>query len=182
MTVKTITPEINLSTGRMAFALRLDGVHCGYAESYLDADTLAAEILAKREAAAKACTNCNESPCRSTLVCQGLQVLATPAPLQAAAYVAPRPTPRKAKVKKSRCACPQCVVAPDANGTYYCRAGKEWLAYHNGLLIAAGDFLPTEDALRNHRYALLTHPLSSDLDPEQAADVLAARGLEPTAN
>lgn len=49
------------------------------------------------------------------------------------------------------CPCPQCSHA-DADGVYYCRAGREHLAFAQSVLIASGDLLAVEDALRRHRY------------------------------
>jgi hypothetical protein len=52
------------------------------------------------------------------------------------------------------CPCPQCTHT-DAEGVFYCRAGREHLAYAQSVLIASGDLLIVEDALRRHRYDVL---------------------------
>lgn len=156
MTTATRKWETNPSRGYLMLAVYIDGAHCGYCEDHLAADRLVAEITAKREAAATA------------------------------AYIAPRPAVRKAKVKKSTkpaCTCPRCMPFGIPDEMAYCRIDHEWLAYHMGLLIAAdNNRLRAEDALRNHRYNLLTKGNASpaDLDAEQAADVLDAQNLEMT--
>lgn len=159
----------NPSKGYTMLAVYIDGMHCGFVESHLQADALVAEITAKREAAALA----------QAAVMQQYQ------PLQTAAYIAPRPAPRKAKVKKPSkpaCTCPRCAPFGIADGVTYCKAEKTHIAYACGLYLGEDKSpLIAQRLIDDHRYSLLTHPLPSDLSPEAAADVLAARELEPTA-
>lgn len=97
---------------------------------------------------------------------------------QTAAYIAPRPAPRKAKVRGA-CKCPLCIKSTPEDGVQYCRAGREYIAWHGGLMQGGGTYPEATQILQAHIYSLLTHP--SDLDPEQAADVLAARALADVA-
>lgn len=180
MTNTTRKWETNPSRGYLMLAVYIDGAHMGYCEDHLAADRLVAEITAKREAAAAAtCATCLDTGWESGDPCSAN----CPATVVVAAYIAPRPTPRKAKVKKSTCGCPRCFgPCLDEDGVSYCRKDREHVAYHNGLFIKAGEYMAVLTALGNHRYNLLTkgNANPADLDAEQAADVLAAQTLDAT--
>lgn len=184
---RELRPEINPATGKMMIAIYIDGTHSGYCDSYKAADELCNEIEAKRAArdayraaqSAATCATCLDTGWESGDPCSA----DCPATVVVAAYIAPRPTPRKAKVKKSTCGCPRCFgPCLDEDGVSYCRKDREHVAYHNGLFIKAGEYMTVLTALGNHRYNLLTKGNASpaDLDAEQAADVLAAAALDAT--
>lgn len=170
MTRRELRPEINPASNKTEIAIYIDGTNMGYAQSYLKADEIATEITTKREVV---------RPATGEQLQSLLDQLNAPV---AAAYVAPRRQPRKAKVsaKKTTCSCPHPDCGNDAagNGVHFCTVDRAFIAWHDGRRIGQARTEPqAQQLLNNHRYALLTHPLPSDLDPEQAADVLAARGV-----
>jgi hypothetical protein len=83
-----------------------------------------------------------------------------------------QPAPKRRR-KIAPCACPQCVATANANDIHWCKADKEYVAYHAGLYVASGSFLHCTDKLNTHRHTLLSRPLP-DATAEEVADVLAA--------
>lgn len=215
-----IRMQDNPARERNEFAVYVDGVHCGYAKTWLAADDLRREILVKRQQSARCdCGSIDCPECSTGLeissppidVAAGLramavyvQAAATPVCLdcggegdcttcdeaawsaavrkeyqsrkEAASAPAPAPrTPRRRKAAKPACTCPQCAPFGIADGIYRCTAGKEFIAYHAGLFVAAGqNSLHLEAKLNDYRHTLLSRPLPGATS-EEVADVLAAR-------
>lgn len=74
------------------------------------------------------------------------------AEFNAPAPIAPK-KPRTKKAKKPACTCPLCTPNPEADGRFYCTAGREHLAFKQGRFICAGDIRTVLFRLQDQREA-----------------------------